>query len=184
MPVPPFPVRLGKATCSKGAVQSGSEIQATFRELYRNPQPAFLENHKSVMHPEIVRVSYTSAGNQAWGVPFCCLLETCTKYKQSLYTFGRPPATSNRISAPILRPESARKHAPAAPRFLPIFDQKCNIPIGTFFCNIFPPCLPLFLSGQEPQNQKCYTFAENATPSRPLSRAPMHRRKTVPQPSK
>ena len=31
---------------------------------------ATLENHRSVMHPKIGRVSYTSAGNQAWGAPF------------------------------------------------------------------------------------------------------------------
>jgi len=44
----------------------------------------------------------------------------------------------------------------------------------------FRPFLPLFRSGQEPQKQKCNTFAENATPSRSLSGAPPHRRKTVP----
>ena len=79
---------------------------------------------------------------------------------------------NRRISASIVRQKSVRKPARAAPRFHPIFDQKCNIPIGTFFWNIFRPFLPLFLSGQEPQKQKCYTFAENATPSRSLMRPP------------
>ena len=89
-----------------------------------------------------------------------------------MYNSSADPVANHRISASIVRAKSARKPARAAPQFPPIFDQKCNIPIGTFFCNIFRPFLPLFLSGQEPQKQKCYTFAENATPSRPLLRPP------------
>ena len=144
------------------------EIQAAFGELFRVPQPATLEHLKSVIHAKIGRVSYESAANHAWSVPFCSTLETCAKLIQNLYNASRPPTANHRISAPSLRPKLARKHTPAAPQFPPIFDQKCNIPIGTFFCNILRPFFALLLSGQEPQKQKCYTFAENATPSRPL----------------
>ncbi len=110
------------------------------------------------------------------GLYFLFNSERIPKYVQNLYKSYTSPATNNRISPPIFPPRSVRKRAPAAPQFPPIFDQKCNIPTGTFFCNIFRPFLPLFLSGQEPQKQKCYTFAENATLARPLSGAPPHRR--------
>ena len=129
------------------------------------PQP-------SGAHPLLV-LTFVYIGNQTGsGSPFPDPFCLHTEPIQNLYNSSAEPVANRRISASIVRPESARKPARAAPRFPPIFDQKCNIPIGTFFCNIFPPLLPLFLSGQEPQKQKCYTFAENATPSRPLLQPP------------
>ena len=114
------------------------------------------------------------------GLSFLFNSERIPKHVQNLYKSYTSPAANKLISPPIFRSESARKRAPPTPPFPPIFGKKCCISIGEFFCNIFRPHLPLFLSGQEPQKLKCNTFAENATPSRPFSGAPPHRRKAPP----
>ena len=55
------------------------------------------------------------------------------------------------------------------PRFLA---KSVAFPLVHFFCNIFRTYLPLFLSGQDPQKQKCNTFA---APFAPLAAAPKDR---------
>jgi len=70
--------------------------------------------------PKLGRISYPSACNRVWGVPFALDSErspiTSRKPVQKVYK----PTPNNRISALIIRPESARKTAPAAPP-MPLF---------------------------------------------------------------
>ena len=119
-----------------------------------------------MIHAKIGRVSYKSVGNLAWGVPFCSTLETCAKSIQNLYNSSRPPTANNRISAPTLRPESARKHAPAAPPLPPLlgrfFAQSDASLLMHCFRTVFRP-FSLWSGPQFPVMHhflgKCNTFA-------------------------
>ena len=116
--------------------------------------------------------------------PPCSTLETCTKLIQDLCNSSRPPTANNRISGPILRPESARKHAPAAPPLPPLlgrfFAQSDASLVMHCFRTVFRP-ISLWSGPQFPVMHhflgKCNAFAA-------LSRPPPQCRKTVPQPLK
>ena len=102
-----------------------------------------------MIHAKIGRVSYTSAGNQAWGDPFLLisgnLQKTCTP---SANHQPRTPALPRRLCGQNLL-ENTLPLRLNFPRFLTkvLHFHWCIFP-GTFFA-----LFCLFLSGQEPKNR-------------------------------
>ena len=92
----------------------------------------------------------------------CSILLTCTKHRQNLYTFGRPPTANYRISAPILRPESA----PAAPQWLPFLGRFLHESDASLVMLFFAPFFALscpFSLWSEAQKPVMHHFCRKCT---------------------
>ena len=104
--------------------------------------------------------------------PSCPMLSGSPEHLQNLYKSYTSPTTDSRVSAPILRSESARKRAPAAPPLPPLlsrfFAQSDASLVMHHFRTVFRP-FSLWSGPQYPVMHhflgKCTVFAAAFRPS-------------------